>query len=172
MSHPRTVRLTLLAGGLALTLLTAGCGSSSGDDDSSGGVKGKTVALVGYGSANPWGAYFNKVYKDELAGTGAKITDLTTMDPGTQVQKFNQAVASKPDLIVVAILDTAGMVAPIKKAKQAGIPVLAVDGPPDPSVAEDVMSVLSDNEKLGEFAAQNIIEGLKAQGRDRATSSC
>ena len=166
MSHPRTVRLALLASGLALTLLTAGCGSSSGDDDSSGGAKGKTIALVGYGSANPWGAYFNKVYKEELAGTGAKITDLTTMDPGTQVQKFNQAVASKPDLIVVAILDTAGMVAPIQKAKQAGIPVLAVDGPPDPSVADDVMSVLSDNEKLGEFAAQNIIEGLKAQGRD------
>ena len=166
MSQPPTARLALLAGGMALTLLAAGCGSSSGDDDSSGGVKGKTIALVGYGSSNPWGAYFNKVYKEELAGTGAKVTDLTTMDPGTQVQKFNQAVASKPDLIVVAILDTAGMVAPIQKAKQAGIPVLAVDGPPDPSVADDVMSVLSDNEKLGEFAAQNIIEGLKAQGRE------
>jgi ABC-type sugar transport system substrate-binding protein len=166
MSHPRTVRLTLLASGLALTLLTAACGSSSGGDDGGGGAKGKTIALVGYGSTNPWGAYFNKVYKEELSGTGAKVTDLTTMDPGTQVQKFNQAVASKPDLIVVAILDTAGMVAPIQKAKQAGIPVLAVDGPPDPSVADDVMSVLSDNEKLGEFAAQNIIEGLKAQGRE------
>jgi ABC-type sugar transport system substrate-binding protein len=165
MSRPRTVRLALLASGLALTLLTAGCGSSS-DDGSGGDAKGKTIALVGYGSTNPWGAYFNKVYKEELAGTGAKVTDLTTMDPGTQVQKFNQAVASKPDLIVVAILDTAGMVAPIQKAKQAGIPVLAVDGPPDPSVADDVMSVLSDNEKLGEFAAQNIIEGLQAQGRD------
>ena len=125
MSQPPTARLALLAGGMALTLLAAGCGSSSGDDDSSGGVKGKTIALVGYGSSNPWGAYFNKVYKEELAGTGAKVTDLTTMDPGTQVQKFNQAVASKPDLIVVAILDTAGMVAPIQKAKQAGIPVLA-----------------------------------------------
>jgi ABC-type sugar transport system substrate-binding protein len=165
MSHPRSFRLGLLAGALALTMLTAACGSSDGGS-SSGGIKGKTIALVGYGSSNPWGAYYNKVFKQELAGTGAKITDLTTMDPGTQVQKFNQAVASKPDLIVVAILDTAGMVAPIKKAKQAGIPVLAVDGPPDPSVAGDVMSVLSDNEKLGEFAAQNIIEGLKAQGRD------
>jgi ABC-type sugar transport system substrate-binding protein len=33
-------------------------------------------------------------------------------------------------------------------------------------VANDVMSVLSDNEKLGEFAAQNLIEGLRGQGRD------
>jgi ribose transport system substrate-binding protein len=165
MSRPRTKRLALLVGVLALMLVSTACGSSS-SGGSGGGTEGKTIALVGYGSSNPWGAYFNKVYKEELASTGVKIRDLTTMDPGTQVQKFNQAVASKPDLIVVAILDTAGMVAPIKKAKQAGVPVLAVDGPPDPSVLDDVMAVLSDNEKLGEFAAQNIIEGLQAQGRD------
>ncbi len=64
------------------------------------------------------------------------------------------------------MLDTAATVVPIQKAKQAGIPVLVVDGRPDPSVEDDVMSVLSDNAKLGEFAAENLIEGLEAQGRD------
>ena len=57
------------------------------------------------------------------------------------------------------------MVVPIQKAKAAGIPVLPSTAA-RPVGAEDVMSVLSDNEALGEFAAQNIIEGLKAQGRD------
>ena len=161
---------------LGFALLVAGCGDDGGGDDGGGGspaaggasgasMKGKTVALVGYGSSNPWGAYFNKVFTERLTSAGAELRDMTTMDPGTQVQKFNQAVAQKPDLIVVAILDTKAMVVPIQKAKIAGIPVLAVDGPTDPSVAADVMSVLSDNEKLGEFAAQNLIEGLKAQGR-------
>jgi ABC-type sugar transport system substrate-binding protein len=125
-----------------------------------------TIALVGYGNANPWGAYFNEVFGDELASTGVEIDDMTTMDPGTQVQNFNQAIAQQPDLVVVAILDTQAMVVPIQRARDAGIPVLAVDGPPDPAVANDVMSVLSDNEKLGEFAAQNLIEGLRGQGRD------
>lgn len=165
-------RLGLIAGALGLTLLATSCGSNAGtagnasSADGSSSMKGKTIALVGYGSSNPWGAYFNKVFTEQLTSTGVKINDMTTMDPGTQVQKFNQALAQKPDLIVLAILDTQAMVAPIKKAKAAGVPVLAVDGPTDPSVAGDVMSVLSDNEALGEYAAQNIIEGLKAQGRE------
>jgi ABC-type sugar transport system substrate-binding protein len=164
-------RVGLVAGALGLTLLSTACGGNATNSSSSGGTSttsldGKTIALVGYGSANPWGAYFNKVFSGELASTGVRITDLTTMDPGTQVQKFNQAVAQKPDLIVLSILDTQAMAVPIRKAKAAGIPVLVFDGPTDPSVAGDVMSVLSDNEKLGEYAAQNIVEGLKAQGRD------
>jgi ABC-type sugar transport system substrate-binding protein len=163
-------RVGVIAGALGLTLLTAACGDGAASDPASSGdgstsLAGKTIALVGYGNSNPWGAYFNKVFTEQLAPTGVKIDDMTTMDPGTQVQKFNQAVARKPDLIALSILDTQAMVAPIKKAKAAGVPVLAFDGPTDPSVATEVMSVLSDNEKLGEFAAQNIIEGLKAQGR-------
>ncbi|WP_327102896.1 sugar ABC transporter substrate-binding protein [Nonomuraea glycinis] len=160
----------LAAGTLALTLLTTACGGQAAAPPSGGAsatsLSGKTIALVGYGSSNPWGAYFNKVFTERLAPTGVRVGDMTTMDPGTQVQKFNQAVAQKPDLIVVSILDTTAMAVPIKKAGAAGVPVLVVDGPPDPTVADEVMSVLSDNEKLGEYAAQNIVEGLKAQGRD------
>lgn len=163
---------SLAAVTLGLTLLISACGGQAAAPPSSSGgasatsLSGRTVALVGYGNGNPWGAYFNKVFTERLAPTGVKIGDLTTMDPGTQVQKFNQAVAQKPDLIVVSILDTTAMAVPIKKAGAAGVPVLVFDGPPDPTVADAVMSVLSDNEKLGEYAAQNIVEGLKAQGRD------
>ncbi|MFY1649307.1 sugar ABC transporter substrate-binding protein [Solwaraspora sp. WMMB762] len=165
----RARHTSLAAAALGSALLIAACGgeaATSSDPDGSAPLAGKTVALLGYGDSNPWGAYFNDVFADELASTGVEITDMTTMDPGTQVQKFNQAVAQQPDLIVVSILDTQAMVVPIQKAKSAGVPVLAFDGPPDPSVADDVLSVLSDNEKLGEYAAENIIEGLQAQGRD------
>lgn len=170
MVQTRSFRVGLAAGVLGLTLLTSACGGDAGGSpasgDDAGPLAGKTLALVGYGSANPWGAYFNEVFTEELASTGVEIDDLTTMDPGTQVQNFNQAVSQQPDLIVVAILDTQAMVVPIQRAAQAEVPVLAFDGPPDPAVADQVRSVLSDNEKLGEFAAQNIIEGLQAQGRD------
>jgi ABC-type sugar transport system substrate-binding protein len=165
MSRTRSLRAGIVAGlaGLALTLTacagSAGGSSATGTAGSAGpgGLKGKTIALVGYGSANPWGAAFNSEFKSRLSASGVTIRDLTTMDPGTQVQNFNQAVAEKPNLIVLAVLDTKAMVVPIEKAKQAGIPVLAFDGPTDPSVAGDVMSVLSNNEQLGEFAAQNLI---------------
>jgi ABC-type sugar transport system substrate-binding protein len=159
-----------LAGALAgVLLVTAACGGgSSGDGKASGpaGLKGKTVDFVGYGKDNPWGAYFNGVFIPKLTAQGVKVVDLTTMDPGTAVTNFNQAISNKPDLIVAALLDTSSTVVPIKKAKQAGIPVLVFDGRPDPSVDGDVMQVLSDSEALGTAAAQNLVEGLKAQGRN------
>jgi ABC-type sugar transport system substrate-binding protein len=163
----RTRRLGAAVGAFALALLVASCSSKSGSGDSgSNSLKGKTIALVGYGNANPWGVAFNKQFKAKLANTGLKIKNLTTMDSGTQIQYLNQAVASHPSLIVLAALDTKATAVPIQKAKQAGVPVLVFDGPTDPSVAGDVMAVLSDNEKLGELAAQNLIDGLKAQGRN------
>ncbi len=191
MSRMRSLRAGLAAGAAGLALAAAACSSSSSSSGSSSGsssaaapavssasggtaggasaaagsLGGKTVALVGYGDANPWGAAFNKQFASDLAATGVKIDHLTTMDSGTQVQYFNQAVSQKPDLIVLAVIDTKATVVPIEQAKAAGIPVLAFDGPTDPSVAGDVMSVLSNNEQLGEFAADNLLQGLKAQGR-------
>jgi ABC-type sugar transport system substrate-binding protein len=187
MDRTRRLRAGMVASVAGFAMLIAGCGSSAagstatsaasppatGSAGAAGGLaagslKGKTIALVGYGDTNPWGAAFNKQFESQLSSTGVKIDDLTTMDSGTQVQYFNQAIAEKPDLIVLAVLDTKAMVVPIEQAKQAGIPVLVFDGPTDPSVAGDVMSVLSDNEQLGEFAAQNLIDGLRAQGRKAA----
>jgi ABC-type sugar transport system substrate-binding protein len=170
MLRTLSLRAGLLAGTLGVVLAATACG---GSDDASpaagGGPKGKTIAFVGYGDASPWGAAYNKTFKAALASAGVKINDLTSMDAGTQVQNLNQAVAQKPDLIVAALWDTTATVVPIQKATQAKVPVLVVDGRPDPAVEGDVMSVLSDNEKLGEFAAQNIVEGLKAQGRASGT---
>jgi ABC-type sugar transport system substrate-binding protein len=174
----RSLRIGIAAGVAGLALAITGCGSpaassagagaSGAGGGTDGGLAGKTIALVGYGDTNPWGAAFNKQFESELSSSGVKIDDLTTMDSGTQVQNFNQAIAEKPALIALAILDTKAMVVPIEKAKQAGIPVLVFDGPTDPSVASDVMSVLSNNEQLGEFAAENLIAGLRAQDRKSA----
>jgi len=163
----RRVLAAALAAGVGLTLL-AGCTTTGGGETTGGdSLDGKTVAFVGYGDVNPWGAAFNGVYKPALEAEGITVQDLATMDAGTQVQNFNQAIAEQPDVIVVALLDTAAMVAPIQKATQAGIAVIVFDGRPDPAVADDpnVRQVLSDNAALGTFAAENIIEGLEAQGK-------
>ena len=171
---PRSARRAPLRAGLVsilavAALVVSACSSSgggkAGGNGGGGGIKGKTIDFVGYGNDNPWAAYFNKVFTPKLEAAGAKVVDLTTMDPGTAVTNFNQAISNKPDLIVAALLDTASTVVPIKKAKQAGIPVLVFDGRPDPSVDSDVMQVLSDSEALGTAAAQNLVEGLTAQGK-------
>lgn len=161
--------LAVLAAGASLALLAA-CSTGPAAEGPTGGdgsAEGKTIAFVGYGDVNPWGAAFNAIYRPALEAEGVKINDMSTMDAGAQVQSFNQAIADQPDAIVVSLLDTAAMVAPMQKAIQAGIPVIVYDGPPDPAVADDpgIRQVLSDSAALGEFAAENIIEGLEAQGK-------
>ncbi|MFC5676695.1 sugar ABC transporter substrate-binding protein [Aeromicrobium endophyticum] len=174
VSRPVSLRARLGVAVVGLALVSAACGGGSSSDGGdtpaggSGGLKGKTINFVGYGNDNPWGAYFNGVFTKKLEAEGAKVVDLTTMDPGTAVQNVNQAISNKPDLIVTALLDTSSMVVPIKKAKQAGVPVLVFDGRPDPQVDDDVMQVISDNEAVGKAAADNLIEGLKAQGKESA----
>ncbi|MGH3262079.1 MAG: sugar ABC transporter substrate-binding protein, partial [Trebonia sp.] len=146
----RSLRAGLFTGAVGLAIAATACSSgssgatsaaaaSSAPDATSaaaaGSLAGKTIALLGYGDSNPWGAAFNKQFASDLAATGVKMSELTTMDSGTQVQYFNQAIAQKPDLIVLAVDDTKATVVPIEQAKAAGIPVLAFDGPTDPSVA-------------------------------------
>jgi len=158
----------VFAAGTAVALL-AGCTAAPASEESTdGSLSGQTVAFVGYGDTSPWGAYFNSVYIPAVEAEGATVLDLTTMDAGTQVQNFNQAISQNPSVIVTLLLDTQAMVGPMRKAIDAGIKVIIVDGPADPSIADDpgVYSVLSDNVALGELAATNIIEGMKAQGHE------
>jgi len=158
-----------LAGAMSIGVL-AGCATTAPGEttDGDGTLSGETIAFIGYGDTNPWGAYFNSVYVPALEAEGATVLNLATMDAGTQVQNFNQAIAQKPSVIVTILVDTQAMIAPMRKAIEADIPVVVVDGPPDPSIADDpgLRSVLSDNVALGELAATNIIEAIKAQGRD------
>lgn len=158
-----------LAGAMSIGVL-AGCSTTAPDDTAGddGSLSGETIAFIGYGDTNPWGAYFNSVYVPALEAEGATVMNLATMDAGSQVQNFNQAIAQNPSVIVTILVDTQAMVAPMRKAIDADIPVVVVDGPPDPSIADDpgLRMVLSDNVALGELAATNIIEGIKAQGRD------
>jgi ABC-type sugar transport system substrate-binding protein len=165
---PAAIVFSAVIAGVVLSATACGGGSGGGTaaPGGGGGVKGKTIDFVGYGKDNPWGAYFNSVFIAKLESAGAKVVDLTTMDPGTAVTNLNQAISNRPDLIVAALLDTSSTIVPIRKAKQANIPVLVFDGRPDPSVDGDVMQVLSDSEALGVAAAQNLVEGLKAQGKE------
>src|ERR1044072_6031250 len=108
MSSRRFIQVTAPVPGFAFAV--GACGGDSGGDSGSsdgggGGVKGKTIDFVGYGNDNPWGAFFNQVFNAKLKAEGANVVYHTTMDPGAAVTNFNQAIANKPDLIVVALLD-------------------------------------------------------------------
>lgn len=173
----------VVAAAVVALLAVSGCGSSSksvssGSSASQGGsassgsggsgsasLSGKSVAMVSGPNSNPWDAVFNNSVKDALQTHGAKVTVTGTLDVATQVQMFNQAVSTHPNLIVLEALDSNVMGAAILKAKAEGVTVLNVDGRATPAAAKGLHQVLSDNVALGRFAAENIVDGLDGQGR-------
>ena len=145
---------------------TEGASSEEGSEASgSGSLEGKKVAVVSVAEGNPWAAVFNKIIEEKLGAEGADVTVVGSLEPAAQVQILNQAVAENPELIILEALDSKAVAPAVAKAKAQGIAVLNADGKADPSVEADLNQVLSDNVALGEFAAENIVEGLEEEGK-------
>lgn len=139
--------------------------AAAGSGAESGSLEGKKVTVVSVAEGNPWAAVFNKIVEEKLGAEGATVTVVGSLEPAGQVQMLNQAVAENPELIILEALDSKAVAPAIAKAKAQGIAVLNADGKADPSVSSELNQVLSDNVSLGEYAAENIIEGLEAEGK-------
>jgi ABC-type sugar transport system substrate-binding protein len=136
-----------------------------GEEAGSGSIEGKKVTVVSVAEGNPWAAVFNKIIEEKLGAQGADVTVVGSLEPAGQVQMLNQAVAENPELIILEALDSKAVAPAIAKAKAQGIAVLNADGKADPSVESELNQVLSDNVALGEYAAENIVEGLEEEGK-------
>jgi ABC-type sugar transport system substrate-binding protein len=179
MTGSRRLFAGLAAAAVAATLVSA-CSSSSssspGNATSAGGssagavtttsdgLKGKKIVLLAGSNTNPWAGYFNQVFSSMIKAAGGEVDEQLTTDASTQVQLFNQAIQTHPALIATELLDTTATVASIRKASAAKVPVLAFDGPPDPSVNSLVRTVTSNNTQLGTIAAENLVQGMQSAG--------
>ena len=84
-------------------------------------------------------------------------------DADSQAQQIEQAIAQKPDVLVVLPQDGAALTPVAQKAERAGIPVVNIDRlftAPDAATA----TVLGDNYQIGVLAANYITDELKCQG--------
>lgn len=155
---------------------SAGSGSATGDTSSSsqakpsGGASGKSVYLVSAGDVNAWQKNINHRIMDRLQAKGAKVTYLQDpFDPKVQVQNLNQAIAARPDLILIIADDDKAIIPSLHRAQTAKVPVINLNGRPDAgSNGLFAASLEADNRKLGQYAAENIVEGLQAEGRKTA----
>jgi ribose transport system substrate-binding protein len=94
--------------------------------------------------------------------------DLTVQGPqefdaSQQTPVLNGAVQSNPDAILIAPTDARAMVAPIRSAVDAGIPVFTVDT----FIEEDLAlaHISSDNVEGGKLAAQGLVEAIGEEGK-------
>jgi simple sugar transport system substrate-binding protein len=134
----RSGRAAVIASVALAAVALGGCGNSADSDTTakagSGGspsTKGKQLKVIVVTHGVPSDPFWNTVQKgvkDAGVDFGVK-TDYQSLqgavDPGQEARLLDAAIAQKPDGIAVTIPDPSAMRAPIQKALDAGIPVIA-----------------------------------------------
>jgi ribose transport system substrate-binding protein len=82
--------------------------------------------------------------------------------PPTQIPYLNAAIARKPDAILIAPTDKTALIAPIRRAVQADIPVLTVDTFITAPLA--VTNISTDNLAGGRAAARALAQSISRRG--------
>ncbi|GAA2111833.1 substrate-binding domain-containing protein [Kitasatospora saccharophila] len=145
----------VLAGGLALTLTACGSGSKgSGDAGSSGGAV--KVGLITKTDTNP---FFVKM--KEGAQKAAKENNVTLStaagkfdgDNAGQIAAIENMVAAGVKGILITPSDSKAILPAIKKARDKGVVVIALDSPTDPTDGTDALFA-TNNEKAGQLIGQ------------------
>jgi ABC-type sugar transport system substrate-binding protein len=161
-------RLSVAAGVLlvGLGLAVWGASSSSGATRDSS-VAGRKVVLVSCGDANAWCKVYNATILAGLEKAGVKTQYLQDpFDPTLQVQHLQSAIAEHPALILVVASADDSIVPSLLQAKAAGVPVINLnDRPAAAAVPLVVASIEGNQTELGKAAAENIVAGLKAEGK-------
>jgi ribose transport system substrate-binding protein len=131
-----------------------------------GETSGKTVTIIA--SVPPtdhgWlGAISKNAKKAAEQHKDVKFELLQAADADSQAQQIEQAIAKKPDALVILPQDGEALTPVAQKAEKAGIPVINIDRlftKPDAATA----TVLGDNYQIGVLGADYIADQLKCNG--------
>ncbi|MEU0571318.1 sugar ABC transporter substrate-binding protein [Nonomuraea sp. NPDC005983] len=139
------------AGLLAAALLATGCGGNGQQTSST-----PKVGLITKTETNP---FFVKMKEGAQKAAQASGTELMTAagkfdgDNAAQITAIENMVAAGVKGILITPSDTKAIVPAIKKARDAGVMVIALDTPTDPQDATDALFA-TDNLKAGELIGQ------------------
>ncbi|MGI5456415.1 sugar ABC transporter substrate-binding protein [Streptomyces sp. CA-249302] len=164
-STPVRISLPLLACASALSLTA--CGVVDGVTGSSGASAPNNRKDIKVGLLLPdkdtarFERFDYPLIKARVAsltsGKGKVVYSNAEASAATQSKQFGQLIADKVDVILVDAVDSKAIGADVKKAKDAGIPVIAYDrlaqGPIDAYVSHD-------NELVGEVQGRAIVDAL------------
>jgi len=141
-------------------LVTAALGSASL-------VQAKELKSIGVTVGDLANPFFVQITKGaelkarELAGDKVNVTLVSSgYDLGQQVAQIDNFIAAKVDMIILNAADSKGIGPAVKRAKDAGIVVVAVDVAAEGADA----TITSDNTQAGAMACKYISDRLKEKG--------
>jgi ribose transport system substrate-binding protein len=126
----------------------------------------KAVGLPVADLSNPFFVQIQRGVEDQAKqyNPEVKITSLSSgaYDVNNQTNQIDNLIAAGVDMIILGAADSKGIAPAVKRAKAAGIVVIAVDVGAEGGVDATVMS---DNKQAGEQAGQYIVDKLKGKGQ-------
>jgi fructose transport system substrate-binding protein len=160
---PRATRGLVFAVAATTAIGLAGCNRTS-DSDSASGDGGEAqvgVVLITKDSTNPFFVAMQEGAKADATKNNVKLTIASGKQEGDdqgQITAIEDAIARGDKGILITPMST-GVNAAIKKARDAGLYVIALDTPPDPVDTVDI-TFATDNrdagKRIGEWAAGQV----------------
>jgi fructose transport system substrate-binding protein len=158
----RSTRLLAVGGAVALT--TLGIAACGGDDEGGGGGSGGSssgdekvvVGLIVKRESNPF--FVKMIEAGEKAAKENNVELITAagksdVDNQSQVTALENMTTRGAKGILIVPADSKAVVPAIKKARDAGVTVIALDTPTEPQSAVDALFA-TDNLKAGELIGQ------------------
>lgn len=151
---------------MALMALMSACSSASESSNDSTGQEnsddklkiGLTVGTL----ANPFFVAMGKGAEEAGKELGAEVlVESAEYDLSKQTSQIENFITKKVDVILLNAVDTKGIAAAVQQAKDAGIPVIAVDTNAEGGVNA---TVTSDNYQAGKLAGEYVVEQLNGKG--------
>lgn len=125
----------------------------------------RVTLLMPTQSVEYWALYIKGFQKEAQAqgiNLDVKVTNYDANEQSTQVE---QAIAQKPDVVVLVPVDSSAMVPAIRKIDQAKIPLVISNSMPDQKYSRYWKTFTGPNDiSNGEAAAKAMIEGFKEKG--------
>ncbi|UAL53449.1 ABC transporter substrate-binding protein [Bacillus sp. OVS6] len=162
----KNVKTLFVLGLMALMALMSACSSASESSNDSTGQEnsddklkiGLTVGTL----ANPFFVAMGKGAEEAGKELGAEVlVESAEYDLSKQTSQIENFITKKVDLILLNAVDTKGIAAAVQQAKDAGIPVIAVDTNAEGGVNA---TVTSDNYQAGKLAGEYVVEQLNGKG--------
>ena len=152
----RTARRAVVSAAIVgLALTSTACNRGSDADTGSGGEAAVGVTLITKDSTNPFFVAMQKGAQADAGKNNVKLTVASGKQEGDdqgQITAIEDAIARGDKGILITPMST-GVNAAIKKARDAGLYVIALDTPPDPADTVDI-TFATDNRSAGKLDGQ------------------
>lgn len=128
----------------------------------------KKVIFLGADDVCSYCAAYNSELRSYASHKNLDLEIVTNkFDPSQQASQVDQAIAKKPDAILLWAIDGSALIPSIRKIFKSGIPLLVTDVLPDTKFEQYWKSYSGvDNAAQGRMAAHLMVEGFKSKGFD------